>query len=82
MSAGHSAYIHVHAFERTADLDRRTGGEWALGQGLVTMMQGLAVAQGFLGRRIGMAVAVLGVLKEQVRGGDDTFDLGAVLGFQ
>lgn len=45
-------------------------------------MQGLAVAQGFIGGRVGVVIAILGMLKEQVRSGDDTFDLRAVFGFQ
>lgn len=53
-----------------------------MGQRLEALMQGLAVAQGFLSCRVCMVVAILGMLEEQVRGCDDTFDLRAVLGFQ
>jgi len=44
-------------------------------QGLVVLMEGFAVAKGFLGRGIGMVIAILGMLKEQIHGGDDALDL-------
>ena len=78
----HPAYIHVHALKRATNFDCCASGEWALGQRPVAMIQSLAVAQGFVSRRVCMVVAILGMLEEQIRGGDDTFDLRAVLGFQ
>lgn len=45
-------------------------------------MKSLAVPQGFFGRGVRVICSILGMLEEQVRGGDDTFNLGAVLGFQ
>jgi hypothetical protein len=68
-------------FEGAADLHGGGGAQRPGFQRLKALVQRGAVAQGFLGGRVGVVVA-LRILEQLVGRGDDVFDFRAVFGFQ